>query len=206
MLRVFAVCLLVGGLIALWIWGASETKFSENLLLPGVLALIIGPILLRASGWRRWTLMLRVFAICLLVGGLMALKDLFLPGVLALIIGPILLRVSGWRRWTLGVAGLGLLLGGVLFTTGLEYGSSASPETKGLGTIFIGLPLCALGLLVLITGVVHAAMYRSKTSQLPGHCRRCGYNLTGNVSGRCPECGTEIDLASLRFDRRGTSG
>jgi hypothetical protein len=23
----------------------------------------------------------------------------------------------------------------------------------------------------------------------PGHCRRCGYNLTGNVSGVCPECG-----------------
>ena len=22
-----------------------------------------------------------------------------------------------------------------------------------------------------------------------GHCQRCGYNLTGNVSGRCPECG-----------------
>jgi hypothetical protein len=24
----------------------------------------------------------------------------------------------------------------------------------------------------------------------PGHCQRCDYNLTGNVSGRCPECGT----------------
>ena len=23
----------------------------------------------------------------------------------------------------------------------------------------------------------------------PGHCAICGYNLTGNVSGRCPECG-----------------
>jgi hypothetical protein len=23
----------------------------------------------------------------------------------------------------------------------------------------------------------------------PGHCRKCGYNLTGNVSGICPECG-----------------
>jgi hypothetical protein len=23
----------------------------------------------------------------------------------------------------------------------------------------------------------------------PGHCRECGYDLTGNVSGRCPECG-----------------
>jgi hypothetical protein len=24
-----------------------------------------------------------------------------------------------------------------------------------------------------------------------GHCRKCGYNLTGNVSGRCPECGAD---------------
>ena len=24
----------------------------------------------------------------------------------------------------------------------------------------------------------------------PGHCRRCNYNLTGNTSGVCPECGT----------------
>jgi predicted amidophosphoribosyltransferase len=24
----------------------------------------------------------------------------------------------------------------------------------------------------------------------PGCCQRCGYNLTGNVTGRCPECGT----------------
>ena len=23
----------------------------------------------------------------------------------------------------------------------------------------------------------------------PGHCRKCGYNLTGNMSGVCPECG-----------------
>lgn len=26
----------------------------------------------------------------------------------------------------------------------------------------------------------------------PGHCRNCGYNLTGNVSGRCPECGAPV--------------
>lgn len=26
----------------------------------------------------------------------------------------------------------------------------------------------------------------------PGHCQRCGYNLTGNVSGKCPECGKPI--------------
>jgi len=26
----------------------------------------------------------------------------------------------------------------------------------------------------------------------PGHCRKCGYNLAGNVSGRCPECGRTL--------------
>ena len=25
-----------------------------------------------------------------------------------------------------------------------------------------------------------------------GDCQRCGYDLTGNVSGVCPECGQEI--------------
>ena len=25
-----------------------------------------------------------------------------------------------------------------------------------------------------------------------GHCCHCGYNLTGNVSGVCPECGERI--------------
>ena len=27
---------------------------------------------------------------------------------------------------------------------------------------------------------------------LPGHCPSCGYDLTGNVSGVCPECGNPI--------------
>lgn len=26
----------------------------------------------------------------------------------------------------------------------------------------------------------------------PGHCTTCGYDLTGNVSGRCPECGVTV--------------
>jgi hypothetical protein len=30
----------------------------------------------------------------------------------------------------------------------------------------------------------------------PGHCRKCGYDLTGNVSGICPECGVKMDAAS----------
>jgi hypothetical protein len=29
----------------------------------------------------------------------------------------------------------------------------------------------------------------------PNLCRQCAYDLTGNVSGRCPECGTPIPRA-----------
>jgi len=43
----------------------------------------------------------------------------------------------------------------------------------------------------------------------PGHCRKCGYDLTGNESGVCPECGTELTMGQRRrsetragFDRR----
>ncbi len=28
-------------------------------------------------------------------------------------------------------------------------------------------------------------------------CRQCGYNLTGNISGRCPECGTQTGLGMV---------
>ncbi|MBN1511055.1 MAG: hypothetical protein JXB13_03495 [Phycisphaerae bacterium] len=36
-----------------------------------------------------------------------------------------------------------------------------------------------------------------------GHCVNCGYNLTGNVSGVCPECGTPIarEARSVSADR-----
>ena len=30
---------------------------------------------------------------------------------------------------------------------------------------------------------------RANQRRRRGHCRKCGYDLTGNVSGVCPECG-----------------
>jgi hypothetical protein len=35
--------------------------------------------------------------------------------------------------------------------------------------------------------------YDKRMGRYPiGHCQTCGYNLTGNVSGACPECGTAV--------------
>ncbi len=33
---------------------------------------------------------------------------------------------------------------------------------------------------------------RNRKRRSPGHCNRCGYDLTGNVSGTCPECGDKL--------------
>jgi len=41
--------------------------------------------------------------------------------------------------------------------------------------------------------VVGIGYHRSRPPPIqPGHCQRCGYDLTGNVSGVCPECGAKI--------------
>jgi hypothetical protein len=34
--------------------------------------------------------------------------------------------------------------------------------------------------------------YRDRRRPMPGHCRKCDYDLRGNVSGICPECGLKI--------------
>jgi hypothetical protein len=46
--------------------------------------------------------------------------------------------------------------------------------------------------LVIVLGTIWSwhRWYRWRTAPPPGHCRKCGYNLFGNVSGICPECGT----------------
>jgi hypothetical protein len=45
----------------------------------------------------------------------------------------------------------------------------------------------------LIVAIPTAYLWWRDRRQIPaGHCRKCGYNLTGNVSGVCPECGEPV--------------
>jgi hypothetical protein len=64
--------------------------------------------------------------------------------------------------------------------------------------IFVGAAVCVAILWVgaLVRGVLRA---REGVRLLRGHrrlrrgcCPACGYDLTGNTSGTCPECGTAV--------------
>ncbi len=46
---------------------------------------------------------------------------------------------------------------------------------------------------LLLAGLPTAWLWMRGRRPPPGYCMECGYNLTGNVSGVCPECGTEIE-------------
>ncbi|QDV91085.1 hypothetical protein RAS2_21750 [Phycisphaerae bacterium RAS2] len=58
----------------------------------------------------------------------------------------------------------------------------------------IDLPLWLPAALLLATGL--ALRHRDQVRDRHGHCRVCGYNLAGNVSGRCPECGTLVSIGA----------
>jgi hypothetical protein len=46
--------------------------------------------------------------------------------------------------------------------------------------------------LILPTSWVGIASVRRLRKKPPNQCIKCGYNLTGNISGICPECGTAM--------------
>ncbi len=49
--------------------------------------------------------------------------------------------------------------------------------------------------------VIIRGPYRRHRRHKKGLCLKCGYNLTGNVSGVCPECGRPIRMAEPGKDR-----
>jgi hypothetical protein len=55
------------------------------------------------------------------------------------------------------------------------------------------IPFWAVALLAFTVSVWTWLAYRRRRDRdRPGHCNACGYDLKGNVSGVCPECGAAI--------------
>jgi len=63
------------------------------------------------------------------------------------------------------------------------------------GSLRFAIPLwCPLLLLTVYPSIafIRGPLRRYRRRRKRGLCVRCGYNLTGNVSGVCPECGTPV--------------
>lgn len=52
--------------------------------------------------------------------------------------------------------------------------------------------LAPLWIATLLIGMPILAVWARGCRPPPGECADCGYSLTGNSSGRCPECGTQV--------------
>ena len=112
----------------------------------------------------------------------------------------------------LGAALLGLLAGGVVVPYVAVYlvfdllhrdpvnTADGAMVARYLPTLQVA--LAALGA-VLGVSLSLRRMTRTARSSLRRNCAKCGYDLTGNLSGRCPECGTDTATAH-DSDCRGT--
>ena len=126
-------------------------------------------------------------------------------------------RIAKWTGLTLCVMlGVGWLVslrfrmtiekGGVLFGIG-DGCLAAAMDAEGAPTIWMipsqridWLPIVESGSFVLVPMWIPFLAIALPTAYLfwrdhrhpPGHCKKCGYDLTGNVSGVCPECGNRI--------------
>ncbi len=60
--------------------------------------------------------------------------------------------------------------------------------------------------LAVLTTTALLPWYLDRRRIPPGHCRRCGYDLTGNVSGVCPECGAAVRKDEEMRDERMRGG
>ncbi len=76
------------------------------------------------------------------------------------------------------IAGAGLVAGAVVLTFAV---ASAAVAGVLLGIWF-----------AFSTVATPLSRWLQRRTPAAGHCVGCGYNLRGNVSGVCPECGTEI--------------
>ena len=76
---------------------------------------------------------------------------------------------------------------------GLQSDNAAGPfvMTWMRNFLFMGgyLPVVIPALVIML---LLLAAWQDRRRLPAGSCHKCGYNLHGNVSGRCPECGIPV--------------
>ena len=117
----------------------------------------------------------------------------FGEGVLCFVVFPAImvgLSFSEQRVWRAVLealafaAGMGLVLGGWEFWSNGKSPGYIVAMAVGIVVQWLAIRLAALW--------VVRSMIRQLVFQTGSLCRSCAYNLTGNVSGVCPECGERM--------------
>lgn len=74
-----------------------------------------------------------------------------------------------------------------------SYASGSWPALESIGPR-AWILVTPLWIPFVLIGVPTALLWRlDRRRAAPGRCRKCNYDLTGNLSGRCPECGTPVE-------------
>lgn len=135
---------------------------------------------------------------CLLAAGIVLSMCILFAFVLPTLLiifwsAPILAGVAaGYRvRRPASHAAVGAAVGYLCFeATALAI----EDTTLQMGPEWVGLA-CLMAIFAALGGgaaAVTARLY-PPLAMPPGHCQTCGYDLTGNTSGRCSECGSPVD-------------
>lgn len=73
---------------------------------------------------------------------------------------------------------------------GVSWTILVRPEWRNY---FFCIPLAYIAVLAAIVPVRSLILFRRRRRrERNGQCIHCGYDLTGNTSGKCPECGTPV--------------
>ena len=175
----------------LWVWLGSRNpsipvKFGAGLILLGVGFLVMawGSTYLSGDGSKvgmGWLVATYFFhtvgALCLSPVGLSSVTKLAPDRLVGQMMG----------TWFMGAA-LGNLIAGLV---------AGYIESMPLPNLFgtVAVIVAASGFLFLLFAIPTVILWHRDRRPPPGHCQNCAYDLTGNISGVCPECGTRISTA-----------
>lgn len=113
-------------------------------------------------------------------------------GCLAGLVVGILAAIRSWPVLSIVVACTAQSIGALAAGFGMAWvdPSGGPPDHAVVGILGGG------GAGVVLAEVVSQMGFHAKQETDGPACSRCGYDLRGNVSGRCPECGTQVTDAS----------
>ena len=98
-------------------------------------------------------------------------------------------RLTTKSRAALAAFGIGMcvwLAGGLIVSAMIRNSPPRDrPALANTGLFYLYIALC--------TTIIVSYILLVPKPKPPGHCSTCGYNLTGNTSGRCPECGAACE-------------